>query len=299
MAKRLIVVTLDGSQLSEAVIPYATALASATKARLLLATVWESGEELLTKTLPSLAEDLFKRGEAHYEEYLAGVAKRLQSEGVEAEAEVRIGDAAEEIEALLKERAATMLVLASHGRSGLSRWVYGSVAGKLVREAPVPTLVVGPKLLERAAAKPAIHRILVPIDGSGLSEAALEPAVELAEAFGGEIVLAEALRWATQAFVFGVPDIDVATIDQELTKAAEEYLGRLKGSLQTTRPVSTTVLRGLAAEALTDLVDRQKIDLVVMASHARSGIVRAALGSVADRMLQSNAPVLLVRPGAA
>jgi nucleotide-binding universal stress UspA family protein len=176
--------------------------------------------------------------------------------------------------------------------------MYGSVAGKLIREAHLPTLLIGPRLLE-AKAPPAINRILVPLDASELSETALAPAVEIAEALGADLVLAQVLNWAAHAFVFGVPDVDTATIDQELTKASQEYLSRIKAGLQTKRSIETHVLRGMAADALIELVESAKIGLVVMATHGRAGLVRTALGSVADRMIQGPAPVLLVRPPAA
>jgi nucleotide-binding universal stress UspA family protein len=66
--------------------------------------------------------------------------------------------------------------------------------------------------------------------------------------------------------------------------------------LQTKRSVETSVLRGFAADALIDLIESEKIGLVVMATHGRAGIMRTTLGSVADRMIQGPAPVLLVRP---
>jgi nucleotide-binding universal stress UspA family protein len=289
----LIVVSLDGSELSEGALPYAVALAKATASRLLLITVWEGAEEALTQTFPTLAEDVFKRGEEHFESYLKDAAAKVQAAGVQADAEVLIGEAAEKLLELLQQRRPQMLALATHGRSGLGRWVYGSVAGKLVREAEVPVLAVGPRALERAAPA-AIKRILVPLDGSALGERALEPARELAEALGAGLLLAQVLRWAAQAFAFGVPDIDIAQVDSQLADAAHEYLTQKAQSLTTKQKVDTVVLRGLPADALVDLVEREKIDLVVMASHTRTGIVRAVLGSVADRVLQSNAPVLLV-----
>jgi len=295
MANKPIIVPLDGSDLSETALPYAVVLAKATQAGLLLVTVWEGAEEILASTLPELADDLFKRGEEHYEGYLTGVARTIQAQGVKTEAQVIVGHPVGEILKLVRERDASMLALSTHGRSGLSRWVYGSVAGKLIRESNVPTLLVGPRLLE-AKAPPAITRILVPLDASELSETALAPAVDLAGALGADLVLAQVLNWATHAFVFGVPDIDTAMIDRELTKASEEYLARVKSGLQTKRSVKTRVLRGMAADALIELVENEQVGLVVMATHGRAGIARTALGSVADRMTQGPAPVLLVRP---
>lgn len=296
MSEPLIVVPLDGSDLSEAAVPYARAVAKATDARLLLLTVWEGAEQAL---VADLAEDLFKQGEERYQSYLAGVAKEVEAEGVEAETDLRIGHPTEEILRVLEEREPRLLVMATHGRSGLSRWWYGSVASALVRQAPVPTMMVGPKVLEGGAPTGVIQRVLVPLDGSPLAESALQPALELAEKLGASLVLAQVVRWASQAYAFGVPDLDVAQIDRELTAAAQQYLARAKEELRTEQPVETKVLHGPPSEALIDLEAAEKIDLVVMASHARSGLIRAALGSVADRMLQGKAPVLLIRPEAA
>lgn len=296
MSDSTIIVALDGSELSAHAIPYAAVMAKATGAKLLLATVWEEGERALITNLQDVAEGLFKEGEEHWERYLTGLATVLQAEGIDVDSEVLIGDAAEELLNLVDRVEASHLVIATHGRSGLSRWHYGSVASRLVREAPVPTIVVGPAVLEADQKEPAVRRILVPLDGSPSAESALGPALELAKKLGADLVLARAIQWATQAFVFGVPEVNVAQLDEDLTKAAESYLANVKDWLKAERKVETAVLHGPAADALISLVGAQRIDLVVMTSHARTGIARAVLGSVADRLLQGEAPVLLIRP---
>jgi len=291
-----IVVALDTSELSEGAIPYAVSLAKATGARLSFVTVWEGGERALISSLPDVASDIFKRGEEYYENYLQGIAKKVRAQSVDTEAEVRTGEPDEEILALLNQRKAGMLVIASHGRSGLSRWWYGSVAGKLVREAPVPTLIVGPKALESGPGAGAIRRILVPLDGSEMAEQALPAAGRLAAALGAEVHLAEAVRWVSQAFIYGVPEVTIAQVDEDLEAAARTYLAQARKKLPKETKVEAHIMRGMPADALIDLVADKEIDLVVMASHARSGLARVALGSVADRMVQGKAPVLLIRP---
>lgn len=293
-----IVVALDTSELSEGAIPYAVSLAKATGARLSFVTVWEGGERALISSLPDVASDIFKRGEEYYENYLRGVTKKVREQGVDTEAEVRTGEPDEEILALVKERKASMLVIASHGRSGLSRWWYGSVAGKLAREAPLPTLIVGPKALESGPGAGAIRRVLVPLDGSDMAEQALPLAGKLAAALGAEVHLAEAVRWVSQAFIYGVPEVTIAQVDEDLEEAARAYLSEARKKLLTETQVEAHIIRGMPADALIDLVAGKDIDLVVMASHARTGLARMALGSVADRMVQGKAPVLLIRPEA-
>ncbi|MGB2696127.1 MAG: universal stress protein, partial [Dehalococcoidia bacterium] len=247
-------------------------------------------------SMPDHATDLFKRGEEAHEKYLAAKARELEAQGISTEAEVRVGQPAEEILHLIAQREPRLLVLSTHGRSGLSRWVHGSVANRLVREAPVPTLIVRPRMLEDGVRKAEFKRILVPLDGSPLSESALQPAVELAEACSGDLILAEVLQWQTQAITFGVPDVDIARVMRELEKAAHAYLTKAHDQVATKRPVETKLLRGSPAQALIDVIAGERIDLVVMASHTRSALGRAVLGSVADRMLQANAPVLYIRP---
>jgi nucleotide-binding universal stress UspA family protein len=298
MSDQTIVVALDGSELSERALPYAAAYAKALGARLLLLTVWEGAEETLVLALPSVAKDLFAEGERYFERYLAGAAKKVQAPDLKVDAEVLTGHPADEIVRIVGERKARLLVLASHGRAGLGRWWYGSVTADLVRRSPAPTLVVGPKVLEQAAKEIKHGSILVPLDGSKLAEAALAPAQELAQKFSAEIVLAQVLSWAGQAFMFDVPGTTVAEIDKELTKASEEYLAKTATRLGKTSPVKATTMHGMPADALSDLVAREGIDLVVMTSHGRGGLARATLGSVADRMLQASAPVLLIRPPA-
>ena len=296
MSEALIVVPLDGSAISEVAVSHATGIAKATGSSILLVTVWEEGERALIGDLPGLSKDLFRQGEEHYEEYLAGLAKRLEGTGIEVETEVRIGDPAAEVLRVLEQRDPRLLVMATHGRSGLSRWRYGSVAATLAREAPLPTMVVGPKLLEGDRGPGPVGRVLVPLDGSPLAETALRPATDLAESLNADLLLAQVVRWTAQMFAFGTADIDIVEIDRQLTAEAEEYLRRMKEELRTSRPIETVVLHGLPADALIDLVEPKHVDLVVMASHTRKGLARAVVGSVADRLLHGKAPVVLIRP---
>jgi nucleotide-binding universal stress UspA family protein len=293
MSEPVIVVTLDGSELSESALPHAVAMAKLMESSLFLTTVWEGNERELISTLPAVAEDLTQQREQVSQDYLDKLAQRVVAEGVEVETAVLIGEPGDEVLRLLDEREPRMLVLATHGRSGVSRWLFGSVAHELIREAPVATLVVGPKA--KAPAKP-IARILVPLDSSPLSESALDPAVELAARLGARVTLAEVIQVATQAVAFGVPPVYVPGIEEAMLDAAKAYLSAIDKRLGNKVPVDAVVLRGSPADALVTYIEQEQFDLVVMASHSRSGLARTFLGSVAGRMLEGAAPVLLVRP---
>jgi len=296
MTEQLIVVPLDGSELSERAIPYATLFAKTLGGRLLLVTVWEGAEEALIRALPGSASDLFKEGERYYEKYLAGVAKKYLKDGVKIDAEVLAGQPADTILKLLEERHVDLLAIATHGRSGLGRWWSGSVAGEITHRAHVPRLVVGPKVLAQPAKAIKVDAVLVPLDGSGLAESALEHGVRIAKAFGAALHLVQVVSPASQTFLFDVPSTTSVDIAGQIEEGVREYLHSVGKRFADQAKVMSCVLRGPPADELTDYVEAHGIDLVVMASHGHGGLLRVALGSVADRMTQSDAPVYLVRP---
>lgn len=288
-----ILVPLDGSETAEGALPFAVALADALGTGLVLLTVSDGAEPELIATFPEVARDVSVAANTHFEQYLAGVKDRVQAKDVSTV--VRSGDAADEIERVAKEVGARAIVIATHGRSGIGRWVYGSTAGQVLRSSGVPVLAVGPNVLGKKAATASVSNIMVPIDGSPLSERALPVSIDLATKANARLSLVRALRWAVQAYPYTLPDAYVPQIDDELEKGAKEYLQLRKAEIPKDVKAEAFVVRGAIADGLIDFADQQHVDLVVMTTHARKGLKRAALGSVADRMLQGPAPVLLLR----
>lgn len=147
------------------------------------------------------------------------------------------------------------------------------------------------------------RKILVPVDGSPLGEAALEHAARVARAFGSKLIL---LQVATSVPI-ATADPMVATgaevaITLESMDAAEddaeEYLGQLSGyPILEGLTVSTTVLRGAPAEEIVRYAQAERVDMIAMSTHGRSGLGRLVFGSVADEVLRrAGVPILLVRP---
>jgi nucleotide-binding universal stress UspA family protein len=192
MPANVIVVPLDGSETSERALPHALAFARWFAAELLLVSAWEGVDGDVAEVLPSVASDLEGAAQGRLGEYLQRLAGTI--EGVTVQTSVLAGDPSEAVLQLLAEQDARLLVLSTHGRSGISRWMYGSVAAKLIREAPVPTLAIGPAVQGVAPEGRAGARILVPLDGSERAEAALPAAVELANTMHAQLVLAQAYR---------------------------------------------------------------------------------------------------------
>jgi nucleotide-binding universal stress UspA family protein len=288
-----ILVPLDGSDLSEGALPYASAIAKGLNARIVLLTTWEGTENEFGSTFPSMAVEDEQKAQEHFTGYLDGVKSRLG--GAQVETVLRSGEAVDEILRIADEKGARMIVMSTRGRSGIGRWVYGSVAGHVLRNASVPVLAVGPKVLEQKQASAEFRHLMVPLDGSQLSEAALAPAQQLAAKLSAKLSLVRVVNWAVQSYPYTLPDAYVPQVDQELEAGAREYLRRKESEVGPSN-VSAFVIRGAVADGLMEFEEKEGVDLAVMTTHARSGLARVALGSVADRMLQGSAPVLLVRP---
>jgi nucleotide-binding universal stress UspA family protein len=147
-----------------------------------------------------------------------------------------------------------------------------------------------------------LERILLPTDGSELSERALGIAETLAHAQGAELILARVIEppWWTatddSAHDYGGPEVYeqvMEAMEIEARAGLDELSERLK---QRNVNATTVLLKGRASMELLALEEREKPDLVVMATHGRTGFARFALGSVADRLVREGiSPVLVVR----
>jgi nucleotide-binding universal stress UspA family protein len=288
-----VLVALDGSELAERALPFAAKLAEKLGTHLVLVTIWEGNDSDLVATFPTMSVEIARAAEDHFQKYLTEASSRAGRP--DTRVIVRPGNASEEIRAVAAETGARCIAIATHGRSGIGRWVYGSTASSLLRSSDMPVLTIGPKVLQQPAGEISFKRVMVPLDGSKTSEQVLPQAGRLAKKLGATAVLVRSIQWAAQAYPYTLPDTYVPQLDKELEEGAKEYLRGCKGSLGADAAVEAFVVRGPTADSLLDFAEQQHADLVVMATHARSGIARAALGSVADRMLQGPAPVLLMR----
>jgi nucleotide-binding universal stress UspA family protein len=144
---RRILVPLDGSELAERALPYATDLARQLGATLTLLRVVNSLEltaaQSFSSYLPAEVYDAaFEDARRAAREYLEVVASRLSAEGLQVDWVVRTGDPAGEVIEHGREGHADLVVMSTHGRSGLGRWVYGSVADRVLRGGTIPVLLV-------------------------------------------------------------------------------------------------------------------------------------------------------------
>lgn len=278
-----ILVPLDGGDVAAGVLPSALSLARATGATLsLLRVVEEDSREV----------------RAAAEASLTLVAAGLRASGVPTEVNVRAGHPAEEILAGVAEIGADAVAMATHGRSGLTRALMGSVAERVMRESRVPVLLLRPG--GRAIEK--LTTLLVPVDGSPGGTHALALALPLARTCRARIVLVQVVLPipsypATEFGGYGGIHYDPAW-DQAALAAAQQYVTAVARRVK--RAGVPAEGRALLASPVADHIARTAedvgADLIVMSTHAHTGPVRALLGSVADAVVRtSGRPVLLVR----
>ena len=159
-------IPLDGTELSESALSLLPVLMSLGFEKIKLVSVWEHlwAEEQLGRGDAELKE-VAERGRSYLGGYLSKQAERVKRLGFAVDTVVRTGRAAEETLRLAAEDSVDLVLIATHGQDGLTRWRLGSVADKIVRQATCPTLVIGPNVVIGMAPY-LLRRILVPLDGS-------------------------------------------------------------------------------------------------------------------------------------
>jgi nucleotide-binding universal stress UspA family protein len=303
---RTALVPLDGSPLAERALPYAALLAGASRWRLvLLRAVPERG----VMDAEGVQEHVRERREAA--RYLQDIAALVAANAgaPTPDTQIRDGAAAEVVLQQIDVQHAGLVVMATHGRSGAGRWLYGSVADEVLRGAGIPVFLVP---ATHAYAWPADRRprVLVPLDGSARARAAVDPATDLATTLGADLLLvrvvdlphvptsvysADPLAAYDDAEPF--PDYDPAA---DLA-SARDYLEWIADPLRERgHTVAVDVRSGAAVEEIAAAARERHADVIAMGTHGRSGLARLVLGSVATGTLRrAGLPVLLVRATAA
>jgi nucleotide-binding universal stress UspA family protein len=291
-----ILVPLDGSALAEQALVFAKPIARAASATLRLVLVHEPAR--LQSGAVLQAEVGLRRAER---EYLDRVVDRTKSEGVsDVKAIVLKGDPARELIRYAAERDPDLVVLATHGRGGLGRLWFGSVADHLVRNLTIPLVVVHAR--ESAPAEAPVARILVALDGSRAAEAVLEPAAQLAGLFRAELLIR---RVVPPVPLPADPLLPVSVAyDTELTARLEaeanEYVAeRVRRLTASGARVSGKALVGHGvAGTLIGAAAEERAGLLALTTRARGGLRRLGLGSVADKVMRgAPCPVMLYRRG--
>lgn len=293
-----VLVSLDGSELAELVLPYAAQLSGRVGSEVTLMFVTESAkyqnQHMYRVYLQKMAEVIQEKAQR----YVAEPGEKV----IEVRSVVAVGEPAEEIVDYADKNGIGLIVMATRGRSGIRRWALGSVADKVVRAAKQPVVLIRAKgaVPETLPGKDAFNKLLVALDGSKEGEAALPYVEELAIRLKAEIVLLQVVAQAYHVYTFGDGSTQIPYTEEEmkpLEANAASYLEKA-GALLRDKGITTTsqVRVGSAADEIIKVADELRVDMVAMSTHGRSGVGRWAFGSVADRVLrEGNTPVLVVR----
>jgi nucleotide-binding universal stress UspA family protein len=283
-------VPLDGSELAERALPIAAHLARATGSALVLVqvlplTTWAfavpGSQATYDQTVPYY--EIIDDEDRATRSYLSQVADKVRGSDLVVQTLAVRGDPAGTLIDLEPQVQAGLVVMASHGRTGLSRFALGSVADRVARHGYAPVLVVRPF----GESQPGVQLAdaLVPLDGSPLAERALDIVAGLAEHVISRVTLARVVNPERHA---GETDEAERSLEEARARLQEQLDGRACA-------IEITILYGKPADQIIQRSERA-CDLVIMATHGRTGATRWAFGSVADRVLRGiRVPLLLVR----
>lgn len=295
-----ILVPLDGSKVAETILPYVRSIADDLKSYVELLGVTEpvlagvhdyvqtnyhmSVEDVLLKQ----TEDGLKAASA----YLSGTPGKVTTKIVN-------GIASEKIVEEAAMEPLTLIAMASHGRSGIGRWAMGSVADKVLHTTTSPMLIVKGSEEKFAPASVQFRSAIIPLDGSKVAEQALGTATALASAMKLKVILARVTPPAASYYQYAeLPAINFVQFAEQVDKDAMTYLDTVEQKLKTDGigQVDKLLLHGNPAGAIIDEAKKMSDSLVIMTTHGASGVKRALLGSVADKVVtESDRPVLLIR----
>jgi nucleotide-binding universal stress UspA family protein len=236
---------------------------------------------------------------AEAEAYLEGWTARLQEIGFRTESRILEGQAAEQIIEFAHSQSVELIVLSSHGRSGLSGWNISSVVQKIILRAYVPTMIV--RAYQPCAGdlrSLRYRRLLVPLDGSQRAECVLPLVTSLARFHGSQLLLAHLVRRPEIPRPVPLTQEELELVNQ-LTERnrlfASNYLEKISAQLPVGVETRLLVSDDIAA-TLHDLVEEEDVDVVVLGAHGYSGRTKWPYGSVAlGFIIYGTTPLLIVQ----
>jgi nucleotide-binding universal stress UspA family protein len=305
-----ILVPLDGSPLAEAVIPQVAELAALRKAEVVLLRV------ALAHTLPGadpVAAQVRAVDEA--EAYLLRVERDLVARGLPVVRAVRYGRPAEEILDHARVGGVSLIAMSTHGRTGIRRWVLGSVAEQVARRSPVPVLLwraTEPEATSAGAARPGqvptasapdgadamrIRHILCPVDLTTGSREIMQTAAAVAARFGADLTVLHAVYDPLDVTCSHIPHPPLEQLREEMIRVAEDTLRRhMRKALGPNARPTMAVVAGKPFRQIVRYAQRHQVDLIVMGTAGRTGLDHAIMGSTAERVVRTaHCPVFSVR----
>jgi nucleotide-binding universal stress UspA family protein len=292
-----ILVPLDGSKLSEAAIPVAASLAKTLNTPVTLL-------HIIEKDAPQeIHKDHHITQADEASAYLAGLARRAFPEGAEVNWHVHTA-AVKDVAASIVEHAMTefrpdLIVMCTHGKSGVRELLFGSIAQQVVAHGKTPLLLIKPEVGSPKTFKP--DKILVPLDSGPVHDDSLPVTQELANAYGAEIYLLTVIptfstvAGETAAASSLLPATTSAMLEINVENAEMDLRAHLDELKQAGFRATAEIVRGDPATEIVNLSERLKADLVVLTTHRKAGAAAFWARSVAPNVTRrARVPILLI-----
>lgn len=275
---RHILIPLDGSELADGVIPHVERLLGQEPCDVVLLRVISPSE-----SVPGQAEHERSAAALH----LQDVRRRLVNSGATVSTALREGDPATEILTMIDELCPSLVAMSSHGRTGVTRWLRGSVAERVLRNSAAPVLLVTARVAG-AFPETRLRRVLVPLDGTERAAQVLPIVEDFAKLHEAEVILAR-IEWEG----LNRPLLAAALAPEKVVETIRPWGDQLA---QHGVDVHCVAAQGDSASEILDLAEREDVDLIAMTSHGRSGLSRFIEGSVSEKVLRHCRRPLLVMP---
>ncbi len=294
MFKRILV-PLDRSALAESVLPHTVAVAAVFQSQVTLLHVLDPVHMTDYARTVDAFEWQMHRAEA--EKYLAEMVARMRDAGVDVESVIMEGDAAERVVEHARLAKCDLIILSSHGQSGLSGWSVSSVVQKIILRAYTSIMIVR---AYQSGLSPLTglryHRLLLPVDGSQRAECVLPPTEMLARAHAAQALFVHVVRRPEMPRRTPLSPADAELVERVVERnrgEAERYLDELKARLSGNAETRLTVRDSVEA-TLHELVDQEKADLVILSAHGYTGETRWPYGGVVTSFLSHGTTPLLI-----
>jgi nucleotide-binding universal stress UspA family protein len=297
---RRLLVPLDGSQLSEAVLPMTAFLAQGAGARVTLLHVVE-------RRAPSTVHgDRHLTTAAEAEAYLRDVAAKYFPPGVTVDWHVHrreISDVAHSLADHADELESDLVIMLAHGHGHLRRWFFGTVAQQVVRLGPSPILQLQPGMDGKVPVP--FRQLLVPLDGQAVHEAGLAPAVDVARVSSAAVHLLtvvptpSTLDGPEAASAQLMPAATREVLDLAEKQGVEYLQGHVARLHEEGIETAATVARGDPADVIRETAARLGADLIVLGTHGSAGVEAFWSGSLGQKLIGRTGCSFLLAPAAA
>jgi nucleotide-binding universal stress UspA family protein len=308
-----ILVPLDGSVEAETVLPFVRDIAARFSSEVDVLSV---GLGSKTRRVNQLLDDYVHHAIEHLQDHQISCRAVLlynnaekntldfaeviqEKRNIKAKGQLSYGGPAENILLYTQQHHVNLIIMATHGHNGFRRWWLGSVFERVVAQCTAPVLVIHSKHVKEIDRdrRATFKRILAPLDGSETGESALHDAEAVAIKTGASMVILHVIPepHVVEARILGP---EFANFVKAMHEAGEKYLARVNKRLtEKGIDVTTLIVSGDPAQEIINVAAHEKVDLIAMSTHGRSGIARFVMGSVADKILHaSRLPMWLVRP---